>query len=78
MSALPQKLTSLSTIWMSAMCQKQTFCAAVQNVVIRSRRRHDRVYVALKVGPKLDPVRGRWSAQQRRDKPYHARRSLDG
>jgi hypothetical protein len=78
MSALPQKLTSLSTIWMSAMGQKQTFCTAAQNVVIGSPRRHDRVYVTLKVGPKLAPVRGGWSAQQRRDKPYHARRSLDG
>jgi hypothetical protein len=26
----------------------------------------------------LTPFAVRWGAQQRRDKPYHARRSLDG
>src|SRR5215813_12095309 len=32
----PQKRTSLSAIAMSALCQKQTFCAAAKNAVIRS------------------------------------------
>jgi hypothetical protein len=32
----------IEDVGMSALCQKQTFCAAVKNVVIRSPRRRDR------------------------------------
>ena len=39
MSALPQKRTLAERIGMSALCQKQTFCAAVKNILIRSRHR---------------------------------------
>jgi hypothetical protein len=39
----PRKQTLLSAIGMSALCQKQTFCAAVKNVVIRSPRQRWRV-----------------------------------
>jgi hypothetical protein len=34
----PRKRTLVERVGMSALCQKQTFCAAVKNVVIRSLR----------------------------------------
>ena len=42
-----QKRTLIECIAMSALCQKQTFCAAVKNVVIRSPRRRGQTHSAV-------------------------------
>jgi hypothetical protein len=43
----PRKRTLIERVGMSALCQKQTFCAAVKNVVIRSPRRRGRIASAV-------------------------------
>jgi len=43
----PQKRTSLSTVVMSVLCQKRTFCTAGKNFVIRPRRGAIRTFVRL-------------------------------
>jgi hypothetical protein len=48
----PQKRTLVSAVLMSALCQKQTFCTAVKNVVIRSPRRRAAGDARARRGPK--------------------------